>query len=692
MTPKSSLYCFCVCLLFWVSGDAQNRNASFYFGTTVGWNTFEPRLLLPKDGPSSASVYDQHSCISDEKTGKLLFSTNGYKIWLPNTKLMEDGELFPVTEEISDVLIVPDPASPVLYYIFYVLSNNLYYAKVDMSTTGKVLFKQIPVMSNVAPSITATFASHKQAWWLIAHAQTGDTYYSFLIGANGITPIPVISRAGRSLAGNYRFDHLISSHKGDKLVVSGMTSSPGGETIMEILNIDKKCGTIYDAEVLFRTKEQYVSYTAFSPDDSKIYLITAYNNIVQYSGKNYTDSATIFLDSIILIGMMTGDDHKIYVFGLDQNMPSTRYLCLNTIDFPDSLFPVCTYNRLYTGTWNFTRSLGHPRQIMERLQPDLPDKIDFTFDYACTKLQAEFKILNDSIYDSIVWYFGDTASATANVSRLKNPHHSFSRSADYTVSVIGYNCGFIDTLSKVLKVRDRLNPQLGSDTTICADDSLILNSKLTGNDVSLLWPDGSTGWSYLAKDPGTYWVQVTIGDCKNTDSITLSKYPDIWTALGEEYLLCTDAGEVTKLDAGEGFQHYKWTPTGDTTQWINVADLGNYVVIVKDYRGCRGAGGTKVKRSCPVKAFFPNVFTPNGDGINDRYVPVGKDVTAFKMTIYNSWGEIVFETNDIGKTWDGTFKGKHCASGVYLYMAHYEGYIHKKLAAFDTRGNITLLR
>ncbi len=101
------------------------------------------------------------------------------------------------------------------------------------------------------------------------------------------------------------------------------------------------------------------------------------------------------------------------------------------------------------------------------------------------------------------------------------------------------------------------------------------------------------------------------------------------------------------MDAGEGLVNYKWISTGDTTQWINVAMVGEYLVVVKDFRGCNGNDGTKVKRRCPVKVYFPNAFTPNGDGLNDYYEPLGKDVTAFEMTIYNSWGQLVFKTSSI---------------------------------------------
>jgi len=55
----------------------------------------------------------------------------------------------------------------------------------------------------------------------------------------------------------------------------------------------------------------------------------------------------------------------------------------------------------------------------------------------------------------------------------------------------------------------------------------------------------------------------------------------------------------------------------------------------------------------------PNAFTPNGDGLNDEFRIMNAGILELmEFKIYNRWGELVFETNDITKGWDGTFKGK----------------------------------
>ncbi len=72
--------------------------------------------------------------------------------------------------------------------------------------------------------------------------------------------------------------------------------------------------------------------------------------------------------------------------------------------------------------------------------------------------------------------------------------------------------------------------------------------------------------------------------------------------------------------------------------------------------------------------FVPNTFTPNNDGVNDRFFPRGKGVFNIKsMRLFNRWGQVVYERNSFlpnveGDGWDGTFKGMPLASDVYVYM------------------------
>jgi gliding motility-associated-like protein len=88
-------------------------------------------------------------------------------------------------------------------------------------------------------------------------------------------------------------------------------------------------------------------------------------------------------------------------------------------------------------------------------------------------------------------------------------------------------------------------------------------------------------------------------------------------------------------------------------------------------------------------AFVPNTFTPNGDGENDIFRVKGIKVTEIYFAVYNRWGEKVFETNDLNKGWDGTYKGKPADVGVFGW------YLKVKCINEEEtfkKGNVTLIR
>lgn len=90
--------------------------------------------------------------------------------------------------------------------------------------------------------------------------------------------------------------------------------------------------------------------------------------------------------------------------------------------------------------------------------------------------------------------------------------------------------------------------------------------------------------------------------------------------------------------------------------------------------------------------FVPNVFTPqntDGLGLNDYFTIRSYGINMFHMQIYNRWGSLLYETNNINPGWDGTFNGDTCPDGVYFYIIDAIGFSTKK---YDLHGTVTLLR
>ena len=77
--------------------------------------------------------------------------------------------------------------------------------------------------------------------------------------------------------------------------------------------------------------------------------------------------------------------------------------------------------------------------------------------------------------------------------------------------------------------------------------------------------------------------------------------------------------------------------------------------------------------STDIKIYLPNAFSPDGDGLNDTFKPVASadNITSFKMQIYNRWGQLLFETSDIGSGWDGSYYGNKVMGGSFVYKIEY---------------------
>jgi gliding motility-associated-like protein len=69
--------------------------------------------------------------------------------------------------------------------------------------------------------------------------------------------------------------------------------------------------------------------------------------------------------------------------------------------------------------------------------------------------------------------------------------------------------------------------------------------------------------------------------------------------------------------------------------------------------------------------YVPNAFTPTGDGLNDLFIPLSTGIVMYNMKVFNRWGEMIFETDDLDTGWDGRYKGIFVQDGVYVWIINY---------------------
>lgn len=211
---------------------------------------------------------------------------------------------------------------------------------------------------------------------------------------------------------------------------------------------------------------------------------------------------------------------------------------------------------------------------------------------------------------------------------------------------------------------------LGMDTVLCEGRTLVLDAGNPGS--SYLWNNGSTLSTLPVHLPGTYSVVVNNGYCSRTDDITVLFNPSPARMAVREFHTCLDdAPKYVVIDAGNSGSSYDWS-TGENTQVIMASSYGWYYVQVTNAYDCAGQDSAQVIEYCPATIFVPNTFTPNGDGVNDIFLPVGKSIASLHFMVFDRWGELLFESNDLDTGWDGTYQGEVVKNDMYVWRMEYK--------------------
>jgi gliding motility-associated-like protein len=256
-----------------------------------------------------------------------------------------------------------------------------------------------------------------------------------------------------------------------------------------------------------------------------------------------------------------------------------------------------------------------------------------------------------------------------------------SQPGNYWVEVTNA-CGF-DTDYKDITILPPPVVQLPNDTTICPGGVIVL--AIPQQQANVLWSDASTGWYLNAVNAGTYWAQAVNNCGIDQDTFVLTLFPQPVPDLGRDTFLCYDDPYI--LDAGAGIS-YLWND-GTSLQVLQAWLPGTYWVEVTNSDGCVGGDTVLLGVDCPPEVYFPTAFTPNGDGLNDVFLPSVRHVTDFRLTMFDRWGTLIFETEDPTIGWDGVHAGRRMPIGAYVFSASYHdigGVLYRQ------GGNVTLIR
>ncbi len=309
--------------------------------------------------------------------------------------------------------------------------------------------------------------------------------------------------------------------------------------------------------------------------------------------------------------------------------------------------------------------------------------------FVCPADNKLFTIGDSLQFASVDWNLGIPAQDTLFSNNLGI--------GTYTINAIGNNSCAYDT---TFTITSQPPVVLNYFSAVCYDTmemNLNVGPSLTGQ-WSYIPPNASSSAVFRNIDSlntgvkiygyGTYQFIFTEPVCLDDDTLTVTFTPGVYFNLEDSLKLCL--GNVQTLSPEILLSDYVssmlWS-TGETEPTINVTAEGNYIFTISNICETMTDSVYITVKNCDIE--MPNVFSPNGDGINDLYHIKGDDeiFKEFHIVILNRWGNVINEYNNPSGTWNGTDNsGNYVKTGVYFYkvdsvtlqdeVLEKEGFIH----------------
>jgi len=323
---------------------------------------------------------------------------------------------------------------------------------------------------------------------------------------------------------------------------------------------------------------------------------------------------------------------------------------------------------------------------------------DFHFLNACDGFPVNF---GDSSFVPVPdyinqwqWDYGDSSPFVT----IQHPSHLFAQSGTYPVELLvtSFN-GCKDSIVKQVITYPNPVVDFSAPQAACSEfcpQFTDLTTVSLGNIVMWQWDFENVSQAYVQNPQPCFTngsqspmiLDVTLTAITNQSCTTTVTKPDYITVYPLPHAEFTYYPHQTTIlepvinfnDHSIGAVHWFWD-FGDNSPISNVpspnhnyADTGRYFVqlLVENIYGCQDSTVSSVNIHPDWSIYIPSAFTPNGDGYNDTFFPKGYGILEFQMYIFDRWGEMIYETSDLSKGWDGKVQNgndKLCQQDVYVY-------------------------
>jgi gliding motility-associated-like protein len=307
--------------------------------------------------------------------------------------------------------------------------------------------------------------------------------------------------------------------------------------------------------------------------------------------------------------------------------------------------------------------IGISGQFTVSVYPDIGVHVLANDSLFCEGSNIRFEVINHSELYNIQWSGPDSFSSSISNPAILNA--TLKHAGMYIVNAVThYDCDAVLDTFIIVVIPDVVLDM--KDTFFACNSETVIYSNAIYAD-TYLWNTGDTTVNIVVPSVGKYWVTVNNLRCQASDTTYVVETTIPYFEIQTKGDICQEGSAELYINIDMENLFCEWS-TRDTGKCITVFQNGIYGVSVS-FMGCTTLQHFSI--ACPCDLWIPNVFTPNGDRINDDFVPVPNAVLhTFSMSIYDRWGNLIYRT-DTYSPWNGTVNGVYAIMGVYSYVIRY---------------------
>jgi gliding motility-associated-like protein len=563
--------------------------------------------------------------------------------------------------------------------------NSMTYQVINTGTLGTVIASTNTTLTLSIPGLTNLIA--------ILGAPGTGLYYMRIVPTNANSPSDTLGTLVRLIIGS-PFPLPLNLIPDDTLICAG-------DLLLLYFNPQNPQSTYqWYSPILNNNQPFYWAYNPLSVQFNPATAAGAYTFTIRENNfgcfNPWSDTVSVQVNTVPNVNISSpspicvGDTIKLQV----QYQPGTYYEWDATVgDILDTsnniikmLYDTVGLFQVNVFALNECGSNQNTKNVNVRARPDVVAGNDVIL---CEGLGATLSAVS-SLAASFSWTLFDSTQVGTQSNLTLVPDST----TDYIITTTSaQGCKDRDTVRVIVNPNPEIYIDKNVITCFGADDASLLASANALLPFTYLWSyNGATNSGISNLAAGTYSITLT-----DANGCSASTSEDILNPQQIQLTLTTTPVTYGNIDAtvtaiangGTEPYSYVWnTVPSQSTETITGLDIGTFTVTVTDANGCSTLDSITTTYA-ENNIYVPNVFSPNGDGDNDKFDFYAINLASVEVAVYNRWGQRVWYSTSLKRRWDGIFNNRPVDLGVYVYVINatfLDGSIATK------KGNVTVIR